>query len=147
MGGATATMTAAGASGLDGLILIDAWNPALGTSKGAVTRAQLVAGFDDFGHSLHGATPGTVADEVIAKRAGWNLVALAPKLASLPILSVSAKYGLASRNEALTAALRKAGDSHVTAVEMDTDHSFSDHRIALSSAVVGWLAALRPVSP
>jgi pimeloyl-ACP methyl ester carboxylesterase len=147
MGGATATITAAGASRLDGLILIDAWNPALGTSKGAVTRAQLVAGFDDFGHSLHGATPETIADEVIAKRAGWNLVAVAPKLASLPILSVSAKYGLASRNEALTAALRKAGDSQVTAVEMDTDHSFSDHRTALSSVVVGWLAALRPVSP
>lgn len=147
MGGATATITAAGASGLDGLILIDAWNPALGTSKGAVTRAQLVAGFDDFGHSLHGATPETVADEVIAKRAGWDLVALAPKLASMPILSVSAKYGLASRNESLTAALRKAGDSQVTAVEMDTDHSFSDHRMALSSVVVGWLAALRPVSP
>jgi uncharacterized membrane protein YjdF len=112
-----------------------------------VTRAQLVAGFDDFGHSLHGATPQTVADEVIAKRAGWDLVALAPKLASLPILSVSATYGLASRNETLTAALRKAGDSQVTAVEMDTDHSFSDHRTALSSVVVGWLAALRPVSP
>jgi pimeloyl-ACP methyl ester carboxylesterase len=147
MGGATATITAAAASGLDGLILIDAWNPALGTSKGAVTRAQLIAGFDDFGHSLHGATRETVADEVIAKRAGWNLIALAPKLANLPILSVSAKYGLASRNEALTAALRKAGDDRVTAVEMDTDHSFSDHRMALSSAVVGWLAALRPVSP
>jgi pimeloyl-ACP methyl ester carboxylesterase len=99
MGGATATITAAGASGLDGLVLIDAWNPALGTSKGAVTRAQLVAGFDDFGHSLHGATPETVADEVIAKREAWGLVALAPKLAGLPILSVNAKHGLASRNE------------------------------------------------
>ncbi len=147
MGGATATITAAGAGGLDGLILIDAWNPALGTSKGAVTRAQLAAGFDDFGHSLHGATPESVADEVIAKRAGWNLVALAPKLAGLPILSVTAKYGLASRNEPLTAALRNAGYSRVTAVEMDTDHSFSDHRMALSSVVVGWLEQLRPVSP
>lgn len=148
MGGATATITAAtAASGLDGLILIDAWNPALGTSKGAVTRAQLVAGFDDFGHSLHGATPATVADEVVAKRAQWNLAELAPRLAGLPILSVTAKYGLASRNEVLTAALRKAGDDRVTAIEMDTDHSFSDHRMALSSAVVGWLEQLGPVSP
>jgi pimeloyl-ACP methyl ester carboxylesterase len=143
MGGATATITAAGASGLEGLILIDAWNPALGTSKGAVTRDQLVAAFDDFGHSLHGATPETVADEVVAKRDQWNLVALAPRLAQLPILSVSAKYGLADKYEAMTAALRKSGNKRVTAIEMDTDHSFSDHRIALSSAVVRWLQALR----
>jgi pimeloyl-ACP methyl ester carboxylesterase len=147
MGGATATITAAGASGLDGLVLIDAWNPALGTSKGAVTRAQLVAGFDDFGHSLHGATPETVADEVIAKREAWGLVALAPKLAGLPILSVNAKHGLASRNEPLIAALRDGGNDRVTAIEMDTDHSFSDHRQALAAAVVEWLGKLRAVSP
>ena len=143
MGGATATMTAAGATELDGLILIDAWNPVLGTSKGAVTRAQLVTAFDDFGHSLHGATPETVADEVVAKRDQWNLVALAPRLAQLPILSVSAKYGLADKNEAMTAALRKVGNARVTAIEMETDHSFSDHRVALASAVVRWLQALR----
>ena len=143
MGGATATITAAGASGLDGLILIDAWNPALGTSKGAVTREQLVTAFDDFGHSLHGATPESVAEEVVARRDQWNLVAFAPRLARLPILSVSAKYGLADKNELTTAALRKAGNARVTAIVMDTDHSFSDHRIALSGAVVRWLQALR----
>src|SRR5206468_5180162 len=58
MGGATAAMTAASATGLDGLILIDAWNIAEGTSKGAITRQEMVRGFDDFGNSLHGATPG-----------------------------------------------------------------------------------------
>ena len=143
MGGATATITAAGASGLDGLILIDAWNPALGTSKGAVTREQLVTAFDDFGHSLHGATPESVAEEVVARRDQWNLVAFAPRLARLPILSVSAKYGLADKNAPTTAALRNAGNARVTAIVMDTDHSFSDHRIALSTAVVRWLQALR----
>jgi uncharacterized protein len=147
MGGATATMTAAGASGLDGLILIDAWNPALSTSKGAVTREQLAAGFDDFGHSLHGATPETVAEEVVAKRSQWNLLALAPRLAKLPVLSVSAKHGLGDKNELLTAALRSAGNDRVSAIEMDTDHSFSDHRIALCAAVVSWLQKLGPVSP
>ena len=73
MGGATAMMTAAHGSGLDGLILIDAWNIASGTSKGAVTRDELIAGFDDFGNSLHGATPESVADEVVAKRSQWDL--------------------------------------------------------------------------
>src|SRR5438309_8433079 len=67
MGGATAAMTAASATGLDGLILIDAWNIAAGTRKGAITRQEMVQGFDDFGNSLHGATPESVADEVIAR--------------------------------------------------------------------------------
>ncbi len=143
MGGATAFMTAASASGLDGLILIDAWNIAAGTSKGAVTRADLITGFDDFGNSLQGATPESVADEVVARRSEWDLVAAAPKLSKLPILTVTAKHGAADENRATTAALRKAGNAHVAAVEMDTDHPFSDHRIALTSTVVRWLQGLR----
>jgi pimeloyl-ACP methyl ester carboxylesterase len=143
MGGATAMMTAAGARGLDGLILIDAWNIAEETSKGATTREELIVGFDDFGNSLHGATPASVADEVVAKRNEWDLVAVAPRLTHLPILTVSAKYGIAIPNRLITAALRRAGNRRVTAVEMDSDHSFSDHRIALASTVVGWLQSLR----
>jgi pimeloyl-ACP methyl ester carboxylesterase len=146
MGGSTAAMTAASASGLDGLILIDAWNIAAGTSKGAISRAELIQSFDDFGNSLHGATPESVADEVVAKRSQWDLVALAPRFARLPILTVTAKYGAADENRATTAALRKAGAKHLTAIKMNTDHPFADHRIALAAAVVRWLDAL-PLKP
>jgi len=139
MGGATAFMAAASATGLDGLILIDAWNPVEKTSKGADTRETLAKGFDDFGNSLHGATPETVAEEVIAKRSQWNLRAAAPKLAQLQVLSVYAKYGIDEPNRALAAALRQAGGGRLTAIEMDTDHSFTDHRMALAAAVTDWL--------
>jgi pimeloyl-ACP methyl ester carboxylesterase len=143
MGGATAAMTASGAKGLDGLILIDAWNIAAGTSKGAISREELVNAFDDFGNSLHNATPESVADEVVAKRAQWDLRVAAQRLANLPILTVTAKYGGGEENQATTAALRKSGNKRVTAIEMDTDHPFSDHRIALESTVIRWLQALR----
>lgn len=142
MGGATAYMAATGATGLDGLILIDAWNIAGGTSKGAKSRDEMMRGFDDFGNSLRGATPETVADEVIAKRAQWNLPANASLIARLPVLTVTAKYGNAQRNRLTTAALRATGNRRVTAVEMDTDHPFSDHRMALASVVTGWLQRL-----
>jgi len=46
-------------------------------------------------------------------------------------------------NRPTTAAIRRAGNRRVTAIEMDTDHSFADHRIALASAVVRWLQGLR----
>lgn len=143
MGGATATLTAAGTSGLDGLILIDAWNPAAPNSHGATSRDDMVKGFDDFGNSLHGATPASVADEVIANRSHWNLANTAPQLSSLPVLNVSAKHALASVNHQLDDALRSAGNRRVTEIQMDTDHSFADHRIALSKAVVGWLDQLK----
>jgi uncharacterized protein len=143
MGGATAFMTAASASGLDGLILLDAWNIAAGNSRGAVSKAELVTSFDDFGNALHGATPESVADEVVAKRSQWDLVAAAPRLAKLPILTVTARYGGAEENRATTAALRKTGNRRVTAVEMNTDHPFSDHRIELATTVVSWLQRLR----
>src|SRR5690348_12160543 len=69
MGGATAALTAANAQGLDGLILLDAWNIAEDAPPRGPARADLVKGFDDFGNSLHGASPGSVADEVLAKGA------------------------------------------------------------------------------
>jgi pimeloyl-ACP methyl ester carboxylesterase len=145
MGGATAFMTAAGARGLDGLILIDAWNIAKGTSKGAFNRSEMIAGFDDFGNSLHGGTPASVADEVIAKRSQWDLVAAAARIGRTPVLTINAKYGIGARNQPVTDALRKAG-ARVTEVMIDSDHSFSDHRLALAATVTRWLQQL-PVKP
>jgi hypothetical protein len=144
MGGATAMMTAAQNRGLDGLILIDAWNIG-GAVEGRETREGLIASFNDFGHALHGASPESVADEVLAKRGQWDLAAVAPKVAPTPVLSVTAKYGGAVPNRVVTAALRKAR-VRVTAVELNSDHPFSDHRIALAQTVVDWLDRL-PVRP
>jgi len=142
MGGATATMTAATANGLDGLVLIDAWNPGAGTSKGAISHDELVKSFDDFGNSLHGATPETVADDAVANSAKWNLVEAAKRLRGLPILTINARYGIGARNRPVTASLRSTG-AQVTAVDIDSDHSFSDHRIALATTIVRWLQGLR----
>lgn len=141
MGGATAAMTAAGTTGLEGLILIDAWNIAGRTSKGAVSRDQLAKGFDDFGNSLHGATPQSVADETVAKRSQWDLAKAASRFHNLRVLTINARYGIGERNRPVTAAMKSAG-ARVTDIEMDTDHSFSDHRIALSAALVSWLQGL-----
>jgi len=125
-------------SPLAGLILLDAWNIA---ADAGAPRATLLAGLDDFGHSLHGATPGSVADEIIARGPGWSLPALAPRLARTPVLTISATHGGAAGNRATTEALRRAG-TRVTAREIDSDHPFADHRIALTAEVVRWLQRL-----
>jgi pimeloyl-ACP methyl ester carboxylesterase len=55
-----------------------------------------------------------------------------------PILILSANDGLCASNEALAAALKRAG-SPVTYQHFPTDHGFSDHRIALQTTILDWL--------
>jgi hypothetical protein len=116
--------------------MMDAWNIAHDAGR---PKPELVAGFDDFGNSLHGATPNSVADEVVARGSQWDLVAIAPQLAAIPVLTITARYGNAADERATTAALRRAGNRRVTAVELNSDHSFADHRIALAQTVGAWL--------
>jgi pimeloyl-ACP methyl ester carboxylesterase len=157
MGGYMAAQEAAADSGdprmpalrthprLAGMVLLDAWNIAGDATQvraaGAAGRARLVAGLDDFGHSLHGASPESVADEIVARGPDWSIPALAPRLRWTPTLTISALHGGAEANRATTAALRSAGAT-VTAREIDSDHPFADHRIALAAEVVRWLRAL-----
>ncbi|MFZ0736609.1 MAG: alpha/beta fold hydrolase [Candidatus Acidiferrales bacterium] len=92
---------------------------------------------------LAGCTPQSLAREILANQTNWNTVDFAPKLASRPILVVTSDDGLASTNSALVDALKKAGDAKVTAIHFATDHSYSDHRIALETAVLTWLDSVR----
>lgn len=153
MGGLAATLTAAddrpaGAPPLAGLILLDAWNPAITarqvTAAGEKGRIEFVAGFEDFGHSLQGATPDSVAAEVLARGAGWNLLDRAPRLARLPVLTIYASEGIAADNRALAAAIKRQPGARVEAIELVSDHGFADHRIAVAVEMARWLEALAP---
>jgi uncharacterized protein len=93
---------------------------------------------------LAGCTPESLARELIANGARWNIVGLAPKLASRPVLVVTSDDGLAPSSDALVQGLTAAGDTAVTALHLATDHSYSDQRIALEKAVLDGLASLKP---
>ena len=90
---------------------------------------------------LAGCTPESVARDWIANAAKWNLPDEAAALATRPTLIVTSDDGLAPANDALTANLR-ARHAPVTAAHFATDHSYSDQRIALETAVLNWLAGL-----
>jgi pimeloyl-ACP methyl ester carboxylesterase len=91
---------------------------------------------------LSGCTPNGLAREVAAHAAHWAFPAQAPALKDRPVLVVTSDDGLAGMNDAFAAALRKAGDGHVTTQHFSTDHAYSDKRIELSQTVLGWLATL-----
>ena len=92
---------------------------------------------------LAGCTSQSLAQEVAANADAWNIPALAPKLATRPVLVLTSDDGLAPSNDAFVAALKKAGSTHVIAQHMATDHSYSDHRIALETSILNWLATLK----
>lgn len=137
-----------------GVILLDAWDIAVTAREtraaGEKGRAAFIAGFDDVGHSLGLITAADLADEVIRDGGQWDLRALAPNLARIPVLTIiacpeqcrRATHGGAAENKSVAAALQARPGARVRAVEMDTDHSFADHRIALAAEVVNWLATL-----
>jgi uncharacterized protein len=85
---------------------------------------------------LAGCTPESLAKEVIANAAAWNVPGLAPKLADRPVLVITSDDGLAPSNDAFVEALHKAGAKEITTVHLTTDHSYSDQRIALQKAVL-----------
>jgi hypothetical protein len=55
---------------------------------------------------------------------------------------VWADRGLATDNKALADAIRAAGAKQLTTEHFNSDHPFSDHRIALARTVVAWLETL-----
>ena len=71
-----------------------------------------------------------------------NLVQVAEKFGDRPLLLVSSDDGLAPQAAMLAEAVKKAGSTHVTEAHFATDHSYSDHRIALEATVLNWLAML-----
>jgi len=66
-------------------------------------------------------------------------VGYTPELKSRPVLIITANDGLTPDNVRLGKALHGAGDKDVSEIHMETDHPYSDHRIALESAIVTWL--------
>ena len=83
-----------------------------------------------------------MADELLAHPADWTFDRAAPGLARLPMLVLTSSDGLAPHADALVRQLRADGNQRVTVVHVDTDHSWSDRRIALEDAVIRWLQAL-----
>jgi len=91
---------------------------------------------------LSGCTPDGLPREVAAYATRWAFTAQVPALKDRTVLVVTADDGLTGMNDAFAAALRKAGDAHVTTQHFATDHAYSDKRIELSQTVLAWLAGL-----
>jgi uncharacterized protein len=148
MGGLLAAYAGASDPEVVGVALISAWNlgadAARFQARGEKGRESFVQGMAENMESLAGCTPQSLTDDAFEHAAAWNFRGYAEKLSTRPLLLVSSKDGNEPETRALSAALRDAGAKAVVETTMETDHSYSDHRIALQAALVGWLEGLAP---
>lgn len=91
---------------------------------------------------LAGTSEAALMDETAHAGVALDLVATAPALAGRPLEIVGATRGIGQMGAALAVAATKAGAKQMHAATWPTDHSFSDHRIALADLLVRWLDGL-----
>lgn len=143
MGGWVTAHTLAGDPALLGGVLISAGDLGRAGKAPPERRAELVAFMNDSRETLNGATGETMVDELMGPHAEWTLPALAPTLKDRRVLVLYSADFVKADSENLIAAMQAAGATRMQTRFEDTDHSWSDKRIALQAAVVNWLEALR----
>lgn len=139
MGGWVVVRTAAHEHGLLGAILISAADM---SAHAEAPHDRLVAEMADNMESLAGVTPESMADELHSIASAYLFENSASGLAQVPLLVITANDGLAPDSDALVHAIEAKGGHNVTTMHFATDHSYSDKRIALESAILNWLGNL-----
>jgi uncharacterized protein len=149
MGGMIATVVGAHDPAVRAVGLISAANMA-GRTLAAVKAGQQEAALPQIAKGLAaegiaplaGCTPESLAHDLLANAAAWNIPDLAAPLAWRPMLVMTSDDGLAGPTDELAANLRRLKDTRVTTLHLATDHAYSDQRIALQAAVLNWLGTL-----
>ena len=141
MGGWVTAETLAADAGVLGGVTISAGDMGLLGLGGRQNRAGAVQTMADNRESLN-ATAEAMADEVIAHADAWTFAALAPKLKDRRLYVLYSDDFVKGHSEALVAGIKAAGGTLVTTAHEPTDHSWSDHRIALETLVIDWLKGL-----
>ena len=140
MGGWVAIETAARDHQLAGVALISAADMARDFAVGT-PHAKLIERLSGLMESLAD-TPEQMADELEAHEKSWQFDRVYDRIAHVPLLVITADDRYRPSDDAIVSALRARHDQSVTALHMDTDHVYSDHRIALEAALIGWLQEL-----
>lgn len=146
MGGFMAADAAADDRQVIGLFLIDAWDIG-GTAATLATEAGRKAWHEEAAGDLPplaGTSEAALAQEMLG---GADRFAIGKRIAvygDRPLAIYGAARGGGAENTGFVKAAQAAGNAHVTGAIWNTDHPFSDMRVALSQALVGWLDTIAP---
>jgi pimeloyl-ACP methyl ester carboxylesterase len=145
MGGFMAACATARDPEVAGLVMISAWN--IGATMSGPKETHRVDSLPAGSTRLAGTTPAGLQAEAEANATKWNYLDYTEALKTRPVLILESHDRNLSYNKEMKEALQKAGNARVTETYIETDHSYSDHRIALQVAILRWLeSALAPVA-
>ena len=108
-------------------------------------RADLEKALGGWSGPIRGTTGKKLVNELATNATRWDTTQTAAKLATRPVLLVAGVRDSVTppplHHDPLVAALGAAGSTKTQSVVLDTDHAFSDKRVALTHAVVEWVGA------
>jgi pimeloyl-ACP methyl ester carboxylesterase len=151
-GGMVAAQAAAGAPDVLGAVLIAPWDPSFDArTLAAMPQAKRQAAapelFNDVAGRLGPVTPRSLVEEIVRDGPSLDLEPVGERLAGRRLLVLTATRDDDSDKAIGLLAGMKRGGGAGAALLVDTDHGFNDHRIALETAVLRWLAALPGAPP
>ena len=117
----------------------------LGAAFGALPKDRAAAvvddnvGTSDGLHILSGTSPEALAEEAKTHAERLRLADHASQLTTRPLLLITSEDGFAAGSDALARAIEAIGSEALSLAHFATDHSYSDHRIALQIEVLHWL--------
>ena len=143
MGGFMAAAAGASDPMVAGLFLIDPWDLG-GDARTLGNPAAAKAWHDEVVGDLPplATTEEKLTAELKAIPAGYDLATLTRSFGKRPVDIIGAERGGGAAETALLNAVRSGGNPQATGEMWPTDHSFSDHRIALARRLVRWLETL-----
>jgi uncharacterized protein len=132
---------------LAGIGLLAAWDVGHdGPIMAKYSQAKLAEFFSDLPGRVVGATGESLVAEGAAHAKDWSFEGLAPGLVGHKVLIVTARDDGRDSGLKLASALEAKGAT-VVAKDIDSDHPFSDARIALQTVVIRWLESLPTIVP
>jgi acetyl esterase/lipase len=141
LGGWVTAHTVAGDPGVLGGVMISAGDMGLLGVAAKMARDKAVASIADM-HETLTTSPEDMAAEVAAHASEFGFPAVVPTLAKRRLLVLYSNDFVKSHSEGLIRQLKAAGDMTLDTGYVDTDHSWNDHRIALQTQILEWLAKL-----
>ena len=146
MGGWVTVETAAHDKDLLGAVIISAGDLGNAGVGAKVARAQIVGFMESNREALAGVTGETMTDELAAHGSQWTFATAAPNLTHTRLLVLYGDDFVTADSVKLLGAIKAAGGTLAQSAHVPTDHSWSDHRIALEALVINWLQGL-PAQP
>jgi uncharacterized protein len=137
MGGFMAASAAAHNTSVKAVVLLSAWN--IGAPRPSeADEAKALASGENLA-PIAGADGATLAHEEFTHRAELDMLHLAPAIAPRSVLVVTANDGSDQFATPFVAALRAAGDQHISTSHFETDHAYSPKRQELATTVLAFL--------